>query len=443
MTVLAHGIGGRSDLPVPLWLAVYGAAAAVLISFFAVVAFWTGPKLRGAQAGRPLPAAVQRLADAAGTRAALRAVGLILAAITLVAAWFGPPESAHNPAPTWFYVWFWVGLAVTSALLGPVWRLLNPLRSIAAAVQAVAGRWIERWIGQVKLPEAVGYWPAVGSLFAFLWLELVYDHADAPRVVAAFLTGYGLVHVAGGVVYGQRWFDRGDGFEAYSTLLGHLAPFGRRADGRLVLRNPLDGLAALRPAPGLVATVAVLLGSTAFDGLTRTRVWNDITANVERPMYLAVGTAGLVLAIYFVFGTYTAATAVMRRYAPADLAAGIPARFVHSLIPIAFGYMVAHYFSFAVFQGQVGYLLATDPLGRGWDLLGASGRSIDYTVVSPRTIALVQVAAIVTGHVTGVVAAHDRAVATFPRRHLRAAQYPLLIVMVAYTMGGIALLVGS
>jgi hypothetical protein len=122
-----------------------------------------------------------------------------------------------------------------------------------------------------------------------------------------------------------------------------------------------------------------------------------------------------VLAIQLVLGTYTMATILARRYAPAGTAAGIQARFVHSLVPIAFGYTVAHYFSFAVFQGQAGYLLATDPLGRGWDLLGTVGRSIDYTLVTTRTIALVQVAAIVTGHIIGVVAAHDRAVATDPR----------------------------
>lgn len=438
MDVLAHGIGGRSDLPVPLWLAVYGGATAVLVSFFALLVFWREPKLRGGQAGRPVRG-VQRFVDAPATRAALRIAGLVLAAVVLFTAWAGPQDSARNPAPTWFYVWFWIGLAALSVLFGPVWRVVNPLRTITAAVLAAGGG----RLGRGKLPETLGYWPAVASLFVFVWLELVYDRADAPRTVALFLTGYAVAHLAGGLVYGQRWFDRGDGFEAYSTLFGHLSPLGRREDGRVVLRNPLDGLAALQPAPGLVALVSLVLGSTAFDGLTRVRFWKDFTAYLDRPFYLLVGTAGLVVGIQFVLGTYTAATMVMRRHAPDFLKVGLDARFVHSLVPIALGYTVAHYFSFAVFQGQAGYLLATDPLGRGWDLLGVAGHGIDYAVVSPKTIALVQVVAIVTGHVVGVVAAHDRAVATFaPRDHQRG-QYPLLTVMVAYTMGGIALLVGT
>jgi hypothetical protein len=439
MMPLAHGIGGRSDLPVPLWLAVYGAAAAVLISFFALLVFWKEAKLRGGQAGHPLPVPVQRIVDAPTIRAAVRTLGLLLGVAVLLVAWLGLQDSARNPAPTWFYVWFWVGLAVLSVLLGPVWRWLNPLRTIAAAARAVAG--LRRW--RREPPAMLGYWPAAVSLSVYVWVELVYDHADAPRTVTLFLVGYSAVHVAGGVVYGQRWFDRGDGFEVYSTLLGHLAPIGRRADGRLVLRNPLNGLAILQPAPGLVTTISVLLGSTAFDGLTRTRLWKDATANLDRVLYLVVGTAGLMFAILFVLLTYTNATLITRRYAPDDLWDGIEARFVHSLVPIVFGYTLAHYFSFALFQGQAGYLLATDPLGRGWELLGTAGRSIDYALVTPRTIALVQIAAIVIGHITGVVAAHDRAVATIARQHQRAGQYPLMAVMVAYTMGGIALLVGS
>jgi hypothetical protein len=277
----------------------------------------------------------------------------------------------------------------------------------------------------------------------FTWLELVYDHADVPRVVFWFLLGYGVVHTAAGVAFGQRWFDRGDGFEVYSTLLGHLAPLGRRADGRLVLRNPLDGLASLRPAAGLVATVGVLLGSTGFDGLSRSQIWRGLAGEAPRPVHLLLGTIGLVAVVAFVLVTYAGANRMSRRYAKRRQSGAIEARFVHSLVPIALGYVIAHYFSFAVFQGQAGYLLATDPLGRGWDLLGLAGQHIDYRVLTPSAIALVQVAAIVIGHVLGVISAHDRAVGTFARRYVRRGQYGLLATMVAYTVGGIALVLGS
>ena len=437
MTVLAHGIGGRSDLPVPLWLAVYAAAAAVVVSFFVAVAFWPSPRL-DERRGRALPAGVTRVVDSAVTRAVLRGIGALAGAVFLVTALAGPESSATNPAPTWLYVWFWVGLVPASVLLGPVWRLLNPLR---LAVATNGGRPL---LGDraERIVERAGYWPAVASLAAFLWLELVHPDPDSPRTVALFASGYALVHVIAGMLLGARWFDRGDGFEAYSSLLGRLSPIGRRDDGRLVVRNPLAGLAGVRPAPGLVALVCLLLGSTAFDGLTRTQFWRTATVGVDDFGYLALGTAGLVAAVLAVALVYLGALALTRPYL-ADRGRSLPVAFVHTLIPIAVGYTVAHYFSLAVFQGQAGLLLAGDPLGAGWDPFGAKDERIDYTVVSVSAIALVQIGAIVAGHIVGVVAAHDRAVGLLSPRHNLRGQYPLLAAMVAFTSAGIALLVGT
>jgi hypothetical protein len=62
-------------------------------------------------------------------------------------------------------------------------------------------------------------------------------------------------------------------------------------------------------------------------------------------------------------------------------------------------------------------------------------------VISPNTIWYFQVAVLVTGHVFGLVLAHDRAVALFdsPRTAIRT-QYAMLALMVVYTVGGLWLL---
>jgi hypothetical protein len=261
-----------------------------------------------------------------------------------------------------------------------------------------------------------------------------------------FVSAYSLAQLIAAVRFGESWFGRGDAFEVYSTLVGSLAPIGRRSDGALVVRNPFDGLVAIDRAPGLLAVVCVLLGSTAFDGLTRTQLWADVTLGRSALTGTLIGSVGLGLAIGFVASTYrgamwVAARHVARgsRYTSNDLGR----HFAHSLIPIAIGYTVAHYFSLFVFQGQAGYILASDPLGGGLNLFGTATWQIDYTVVSTRAIALVQVGAIVAGHVAGVVAAHDRAVGLFSGADKTRGQYPLLAIMVAYTVGGIALLVGT
>jgi hypothetical protein len=56
---------------------------------------------------------------------------------------------------------------------------------------------------------------------------------------------------------------------------------------------------------------------------------------------------------------------------------------------------------------------------------------------------MIQVVAIVTGHVMGVVLAHERAVTLFERRVAVIGQVPLLVLMVGYTIGGLLLLFSS
>lgn len=426
--ILAHGLGGRSDLPIPLWLAIYAGAVAVIVSFLVLAALWATPRLKGAEAGRPLPA-LERVADGRATRVALRVLGLVLFAGFLVVAWAGPDDNGtRNPAPTWFYVWFWVGMVPASLLLGPVWRLLNPLRPLAGAARVLLR------VRPRVLPARLGYWPAVAGMLAFLWLELVFDQASASRVVALFVTGYAIVHVIAGTVYGPRWFERGDGFEVYSWLISRASPLGRRSDGRLVLRNPLDGLAATPRRPGLTPVVVVVLGSTVFDGLSRTSVWSDLISGTDGAAYVALGTAGLLGAIGAVVLTFGFAIRLTRPYLGRGQDAY--AEFAHSIIPICIGYTVAHYLSFALFQGQQGILLGNDPLGQGWDLFGLSGARVDYTLLSTATIGVVQVCAIVLGHIVAVTSAHDRAVGILPRRYARFGQYPILAA-------GIALLAGA
>ncbi|RZQ62547.1 hypothetical protein EWH70_19590 [Amycolatopsis suaedae] len=429
---MAHGLGGRSDLPVPLWLALYAGAAAVLVSFAALVVLWTKPRLRGRQGGVPLPAAVTRAADSPVVRTAVRVLGVLALAGFLAVAWGGPASSADNPAPAWFYAWFWVGLVALSLVLGPVWRMANPLRTLASMVRSRANR---------PLPARIGYRPATAGMLAFLWLELAFPHSDAPRAVAVFVTVYALVHLVAGVVYGPAWFDRADTFEVYFGLVAALSPIGRRDDGRLVLRNPLDGLLTVDRARGLTPFVLVVLGSTAFDGLTRLPVWTDTTRELGGVASALLATAGLAAAIGLVSGAYAGAIRLTRPF----LRRGTePYReFAHSLVPIMVGYTVAHYFSFAAFEGQQGVLLATDPFGLGWDLFGTAGTAVDYTAVPVAVIAAVQIAGIVAGHVLGVVSAHDRALGVLRRDHVKAGQYPVLALMVGYTAVGIYLVSGA
>jgi hypothetical protein len=442
MTVLAHGIDGHSDLPIPVTVAQYGAGAVLLISIAVLTVLWRTPRFERGGRGWPLPAMLQHFADAPATRAVLRGLGVIMGLLVATIAVLGPQTVAGNPVPTWVYVWFWIGLLPASLLLGPVWRLLNPLRIVSRGIAVLLGDEASRR----RPPERVGYWPAAAGLAAFAWLELVFPNAERPMFALDFLLLYASVQLAGAARYGESWYDRGDAFEVYSSLIGRLAPLGRREDGRLVVRNPFQGLASVPAGPGLVAVVGVPLGSTAFDGITRTAWWADLTQTQSLAGSLLTGTLGLLGSIGLIVVLYLAAVwAARSSVRPSDdgLVQPLEWRFVHSLIPMPVGYAIAHYFPLIMFQGQAGYILASDPLALGWNLLGTVDWQVNNDLLSPAAIAVVQVIAIVTGHLLGVVAAHDRAMAVLVPARRSSGQWPLLAVMICYAFGGIGLLFGA
>jgi hypothetical protein len=190
-----------------------------------------------------------------------------------------------------------------------------------------------------------------------------------------------------------------------------------------------------------------MLGSTSFDGFSRTTRWQNLIGNIradlaessQRVVDLATtGTnvVGLVLFVGLVALTYLAA--VRAAAALSGTRRSLVPDFVLPLVPIAAAYLVAHYFSLFLIQGQFIITLASDPFGRGWDLFGTAGFAPNLAIVAPDTVWYVQVTALVVGHVAGLAIAHDRAVTIIEnRRAALRSQYPMLALMVLYTVGGL------
>ncbi len=429
--VFAHGVGGRSDLPVPIWLAAYGAAFALLISFAALRILWPQPRLRRASSGVPLPSPVQTFRPAA--LVVMRVVGLAFFVLTIAAAVFGSDQTVSNVAPYAVCVIFWVGVALASAVFGDVFAAANPFDTIA-------------WL--VRIPERTqrahpGAWPGAVMVLSFAWLELAYhDGCGDPRALAWWLVVYTAAALIGAHRWGRGWLRTGEGFAVLFGLIARLAPLYRDAEtGKLRVRVPMTGLATAPESTGTLAVVLVALGSTAFDGFSRLQFWNDVVGQRVGWDRTIASTVGLIWVIAVVAAGWLIATRIAARMTGRDPQA-MSTMFVGSLVPIALGYAIAHYFSLLVFDGQSFLVLLSDPFARGWDLFGTNDNEIDYRLVSTRAIAYVQVASIVVGHVVGVVAAHDRAVEEFEPAEATRSQYPMLAVMVLYTVGGLWLLLG-
>lgn len=421
LTSLAHGIGSPHDLPISPFYAFAGAFAALFVSFLALGLLWSTSRFRGDRSGLALPAGLQRVADAPATRTALRGLGLAAALALLLFLLLGPDDPDRNPAPGAVYVLFWVGLVPASLLLGPVWRLLNPLRTLHRLLRP-APRGASR-----PLPARLGQWPAAAGLFGFTWLELVAPDPASTTTLLIALAAYTAAQLLLAARFGEHWFTDGDAFEAYSALLARLSPLGRRSDGRLVLRNPFQGLDATPERPGLVATVCVLLGSTAYDGFSDNPSWINTlqTSPLGRTPAATLGLLGSIALVATLYCLCAAATRLVCGPHPGPLTA-----FAHSLVPIALGYLVAHYFSLLVTEGPRTVSMA----------LGTDNAPAPAPPLGPGGLAALQVVAVVTGHVLGVIAAHDRSVRLFPPAKAVAGQLPLLALMITYTIGGLSLL---
>ena len=437
--VFAHGIGGAKDLPIPAEYAIAGAGAALAVSFIVLALAWRNPRYDAATSGRPVPAWLARLVDGPVFGIAVRTVGFAFFMYVVWAAVAGP-DLLINPTFGVVYVLLWVGLVPASLLFGPFFKAISPVRTVNLVFTRLTGGDSDR--GLRELPTWVGYWPAAVGLFAFVWLELIYPESTYLSPVRLWFAVYFAVLLIGGAVFGTKWFERADPFEVYSTLVGHLSIFGRREDGTLVFRSPLANLDGVRAEAGLVAVVSVLFGSTAFDSFKDANVWLRFSQSTE--LNISVVNTVVMLGFCAVVGL-TFAAATMSTGVHDDVGRGtLPNRFAHSVVPIVVGYITAHYLSYFVETGQQTVVQLSDPMGTGANLLGTGGWEVNFWLSThPTLLAVIKVLAVVTGHVLGVVAAHDRAIKLLPKRHQLTGQLPLLFVMVFYTVTGLYLLFGA
>jgi hypothetical protein len=445
-TASAHGLVGKQDLPIPRWLFAWAAAVVLVASFVGLAVLWSTPRLQEVTERRrfDVPLAVEVL---------LGALGVAVFGFLMYAGFAGTQAATANILPTVVYVLFWVGIPMISVVFGDVFRAVNPWLAIGKATG-----WVVRRSGlggegvePLPYPARLGRWPAVVGILIFAWVELVYVDKDDPSQLAIMALAYAAVQLVGMSLYGvDAWSRRGDAFGVYFGLFARISPLHWR-DGGLATRPLLGGAPRLEPVAGTVTLLCVMIGTTSFDGFSQGTTWNSLVPhlqdffgslglNAEHALE-AAGTVGILAMCCLIALLYRLGVLGMHtvgRRLPTDRLAGA---FAHTLIPIAFAYVLAHYFSLVAYQGQALAPLLSDPLGDGSDLLGTASSGINYTWISATGIWYVQVAALVLGHVAGLALAHDRALALYQKaRDATRSQYWMLAVMVAFTSLGLWLL---
>lgn len=446
--VLAHGLGGSGDLPVPYAYAMVGAAWALTFTFALVAFAWRQPRFDPLKPGRPLPAALTTVVDARASRWAAAALALVFALWAVSAGIWGP-QSETNALLGAFYVLLWVGLVALSLVFGPVWRVISPMRTVYLLLRRLTPERIGR--PRLSYPEGWGYRPAAVGLFAFVWMELASPNSASLPWIRTWIAAYAVLMLAGAWLCGQRWLARADPFGVYSMAVSRLSPFRRnRETGRIVVGNPLDHLPSLPVRPGVVVLLAVLLGSTAFDSFSSSPTWRGFADRLTRDVGVsptvassALRTLGLIVFISVVAVTFSLAARATGGV-DRERRRALPGQMAHSLIPIVVGYIFAHYLSYLVERGQQAVFALADPFGHGWNLFGLAHLHVAYVLsMHPPVLAAIKVICVVTGHIVAVIAAHDKALRLLPAGHQLTGQLTMMLVMVGYTFTGLYLLFGG
>ena len=447
---LAHGLVGRADLPIPEWLFGWAAAVVMVVSFVALATLWQEPKLEQDSGFRPAPDWLSFTLINPATEVAAGLVGVGLLGVTIWSGIDGTQLATANFADTFIYVIFWVGLVPASVLFGDVFKAFNPWRAIARTAGFVASRVAGPLPKPFEYPAWLGRWPAAATIFGFAWVELAWVNGQDPSALAIAALVYSVVTLLATAVFGtEAWFRYGEGFSVYYNLFSRISAVEVR-HGRLGIRRPLSALCRLDPVPGTVAMLIVMLGTVAFDGASEGPQWSKLAPHVQdffsklgfspgNALELAF-TVGMLIGLIVIASIYTLGIVGVRTVDRRPFAA-VARTYVHTLVPIAAVYVFAHYFSFLMYNGQAIAFLSSDPLGRGWDLFGTAGTSIDYGVITAKQIWYVQVGVLVSGHVAGLILSHDRALALYAKARVATqSQYWMLCVMVGFTTFGLWLL---
>jgi hypothetical protein len=447
---VAHGLVGRADLPIPEWLFGWAAAVVMVVSFVALAALWQTPQLETDSGFRPAPDWLSYAIVNRATEVAAGVIGVVLLGVTIWSGLAGVQLATANFAPTFIYVIFWVGLVPLSVLFGDVFRAFNPWRAIARAAGFVTSRVAGPLPKPFAYPAWLGRFPAAATIFGFAWIELAWVNGQDPSALAIVTIVYTVLTLIATAVFGtEAWFRWGEGFSVYYNLFSRISAVEIR-HGRLGIRRPLSALCRLDPVPGTVLLLVVMLGTVAFDGASEGPQWSKLAPHIQdffgnlgfspgNALELAF-TVGMFIGLLIIGLIYVSGIAGVRSV---DRRPFLPVArtYVHTLIPIAAVYVTAHYFSFLVYNGQAIAFLSSDPLGKGWDLFGTAGKTIDYGVISAKQIWYVQVGVLVAGHVAGLILSHDRALALYQKARVATqSQYWMLAVMVGFTTFGLWLL---
>jgi hypothetical protein len=480
-TVIAHGFGERYALPVPLWLYLYGASVAVILSF-AITALFFSRKESGKKDYPRYnllkhPWIGQILLNVHICRS-LRSISILILVLIISAGLLGSQRASDNFAPAFIWIVWWVGLGILVTSLGNIWHLVNPWIGIHDAIvwliSHVSGE--ENETTARELPNTWGILPALSIFIIFVWIELIYNGSSIPSQLALLTSAYSVYTVGGMLLFGKNaWLNRGEVFSVYFRILSRLSIFEFRINERSVclkcsskcqtndecidcyecfskcsdlnkeinLRLPASGLTIGHIVqPGELLFILTMLASVSFDGFLITPLWMKLYIG-QRDVFIEnftfFQTLGLAGALALFSGLFLFFLKISHFLSGKSSSRNSwAATFIYTLVPIAAAYNIAHYFTFVLVPGQRIISLASDPFGYGLNLFGTASYQVNDSFMGAAFVWYTQVLIIILGHVLAVIIAHVVAVQIIgDHRRAMLSQFPTLVLMIIYTIGSL------
>jgi hypothetical protein len=391
---LAHPLTDPFQLPFSPLVAASAGAGLVLVVAFAV------PR----RTERPDEEPERRVASWAGSlspaQVVARLVAAALLALAIAAGRLGVDDELENLAPALVVGAAWPLLVLASILLGPVWRWIDPWDSVARLVAS----------GEPE-DEPGHVWPAAVVAVGWVWYLSAYRDPLDPRSVGAILALYTLLTVGGSLAVGRvRWLSSA---EPLGILLSWMALFPRRR------------LADWRPPRGAEALLGVFLGGVLFGAVRRSELWGGLNTAQEAEIYAAVGV------VLFC----AAGAGVLTLMAMSAEQLGARAVAAQAAVPAVAAVIVAVAMDQNRLTTSVQLLpeLLGDPFGRGWDLFGRAGASLDPAPLGTRGLVGAQLGLVLAGYLVGA--------AVLGRRLERGARGPVALLLAVLASASVIALV--
>lgn len=442
----AHAFGKLYNLPIPFWLYLYGGAAALLVSFVVIGYFVNATRKHLSYPAIPLANTPISFLWKNSFINMVKVISVFIFLLTIATGLFGQNDSYLNFNMTFFWIIILLGLTYFTAIAGNIYEVLNPWKNIT--------EWIEKLLktekkGLLPYPKKLGYYPALFFYFLLIWFELL--GRITPIKLSFLLLEFSVLTAVGILLIGKvNWFTYGDFFSVFFKVIGKVSIIEERK-GKLFLRPPFVGLLKEKAEHiSLLLFILFMLSSTAFDGFKETLPWIRLYSSHVDPLirpffginsYIIFQTVGLLLSPLLFLSIYILLLTLTKIITKSALPLReLLLKFAFSLVPIAVVYNAAHYYTLLFTQGSEILRMFSDPFGFGWNLFG----TVDYNgsvILDANFVWHSQVALILLGHIVAVYLAHLAALQLFPtQKKALISQFPMLLLMVVYTMIGLWIL---